>query len=98
MSKGAVQLDRSFHLPFQEVGSPPSTAMTNTDANPATDWQRRLDDLGSTAVAELEGTRDAAGLEQWRITHLGRKSALSDLLGGMGSLAPDERKAVGSAA
>src|SRR5207302_11262861 len=37
-------------------------------------------------------------LEQWRITHLGRKSALSDLLGGMGKLAPDERRAVGSAA
>jgi phenylalanyl-tRNA synthetase alpha chain len=72
--------------------------MTNTDANPTTDWQRRLDEIRSTATAELDGARDAAALEQWRITHLGRKSALSDLLGSMGKLAPDERKAIGGAA
>jgi len=72
--------------------------MTDTDASPATDWQRRLDDLRSTAIGELDKAGDAAALEQWRITHLGRKSALSDLMGGMGKLAPDDRRAVGSAA
>jgi phenylalanyl-tRNA synthetase alpha chain len=72
--------------------------MTDLDASPAIDWQRRLDELRATAVGELDRANGAAALEQWRVTHLGRKSALSDLLGGMGKLAPDERKAVGSAA
>jgi phenylalanyl-tRNA synthetase alpha chain len=72
--------------------------MTDTDASPAGDWQRRLDELRSTAVGELDRAGDAAALDQWRITHLGRKSALSNLLGGMGKLAPDERKSIGSAA
>jgi phenylalanyl-tRNA synthetase alpha chain len=72
--------------------------MTDTEASPTADWQRRLDELRSTAVGELDGAGDAAALEQWRVTHLGRKSALSDLLGSMGKLAPDERRIVGSGA
>jgi phenylalanyl-tRNA synthetase alpha chain len=72
--------------------------MTDTDASPATDLQRRLDDLRSAALDELDSAGDAGTLEQWRITHLGRKSPLSDLLGGMGKLAADERKLVGSSA
>ncbi len=72
--------------------------MTDTQASPAADWQRRLDELRSAAVGELAAAGDAAALEQWRVSHLGRKSALSDLLGGMGKLAPDERRVVGSEA
>jgi phenylalanyl-tRNA synthetase alpha chain len=72
--------------------------MTDTEASPAEELQRRLDQLRSTAVGELDGVNDAAALEQWRVTHLGRKSALSDLLGGMGKLAAEERRTVGSAA
>jgi phenylalanyl-tRNA synthetase alpha chain len=72
--------------------------MTETDASPGTDWRGRLDTLQSLALNQLEQAVDAGGLEQWRITHLGRKSALSDLLGGLGKLGPDERRAVGSAA
>jgi phenylalanyl-tRNA synthetase alpha chain len=72
--------------------------MTETDASPATESRRRLEELRSTALNELDGVADAGALEQWRITHLGRKSALSDVLGGLGKLSPDERRAVGSAA
>jgi phenylalanyl-tRNA synthetase alpha chain len=72
--------------------------MTDTDASPATDWQARLDGLRASAVGDLDLAGDAAALEQWRVKHLGRKSALSDLLGGMGKLTPDERKVVGSTA
>src|SRR5947209_8772344 len=72
--------------------------MTDTEANPAADLQRRLHDLRTRARAELDRAQDGAALEQWRIEHLGRKSALSDLLGGMGKLAADERKLVGSTA
>ncbi len=72
--------------------------MTDTEASPAANWQRHLDELQSTAVSELDAAGDAAALEQWRVSHLGRKSALADLLGSMGKLAPDERKIVGSGA
>src|SRR5262245_60583081 len=72
--------------------------MTETDAGPGTDWRGRLDTLQSTALNHLEHAVDAASLEQWRITHLGRKSSLSDFMGGLGKLGPDERRAVGSAA
>jgi phenylalanyl-tRNA synthetase alpha chain len=72
--------------------------MTDIDTGTGADWQGRLDELRSTALGALDGTADAAALEQWRITHLGRKSALSDLLGGMGKLGPDDRRSVGSAA
>ncbi len=41
---------------------------------------------------------DAAALEQWRVTFLGRKSALSELLGGLGAMPKDERAAIGQAA
>lgn len=73
--------------------------MTDTDAGPGTaDSLGRLDELKATALGQLEHADDGAALEQWRITHLGRKSALSDLLGGMSTLSPDDRRAVGSAA
>ena len=72
--------------------------MTDTDAGPGTDWRHRLDDLQSSALSQLERAADAATLEQWRITHLGRKSALSDLMGGLGKLGADERRVVGAAA
>ncbi len=72
--------------------------MTNTDASPSSNLQRRLDEIQTTALSQLEHAADAAALEQWRITHLGRKSAISDLLGGMGKLSPDERRVIGSAA
>jgi phenylalanyl-tRNA synthetase alpha chain len=74
--------------------------MTETDASRdvSPDWREPLERLRSTALRQLDQSVDAATLEQWRITHLGRKSALSDLLGGLGKLAPDERREVGSAA
>ncbi len=72
--------------------------MTETDASPGTDWRHRLEALQSTALDQLESAREAAALERWRTTHLGRKSALSDLMGGLGKLSPDERRTVGGAA
>jgi phenylalanyl-tRNA synthetase alpha chain len=97
MSKGAIQLDRSFHLPFRRL-PPTLNIMTDTSASPGADWRVQLEALQSTALAQLDGTADAAALEQWRIAHLGRKSALSDLMGGLGQLGPEDRRAVGSTA
>ena len=62
------------------------------------EWQPRLEALRTTAIGELEAAADAGSLEQWRVAHLGRKSGLSELLSGLGKMAPDERRAVGQAA
>lgn len=75
--------------------------MTDTATSLGADWQRRLDDLRATALGQLDSvgaTADADALEQWRVTHLGRKSPLAELLSGLGKLAPDDRRQVGSAA
>jgi phenylalanyl-tRNA synthetase alpha chain len=47
------------------------------------------------ALAELERVRDLGGLEQWRIQHLGDKSALRVALGGLGQLPADQRREAG---
>jgi phenylalanyl-tRNA synthetase alpha chain len=61
-------------------------------------WQQQLESVEHAALAELEQASDASALERWRTTHLGRRSGLSDLLGGLGKLPKDERAAVGQAA
>jgi phenylalanyl-tRNA synthetase alpha chain len=63
-----------------------------------TDLRQSLDVLRNTALRQLAEALDAAALERWRVTHLGRKSALSDVLGGLGKLAPEERREIGAAA
>src|SRR5689334_6866019 len=85
----AVPTGPLFSLPFSEVRG--STMIE-------TDWQRRLDDLRNEAHQKLDAAGDAEALEQWRIAYLGRKSALSDVMGGLGKLAPEERRALGAAA
>jgi phenylalanyl-tRNA synthetase alpha chain len=61
-------------------------------------WQEQLESIEHAALAELEQAADAAALERWRTTHLGRRSPLSDLLGGLGKLPKEDRAAVGQAA
>src|SRR5690349_11856179 len=96
MSKGAVP---NRAAPFiSSAWRSPKHTMTETDASPGTEWRSRLDTLQSTALTELEQAADAGGLEQWRIAHLGRKSALSELMGRLGKLAPEERRTLGAAA
>lgn len=72
--------------------------MTDTDAGPGADSLSQLQALRSTALAELEESVDAAALEQWRIAHLGRKSALSELMGSLGTLSPEDRRTIGRGA
>ncbi len=61
-------------------------------------WRERLDAIERQAQAQLAQANDSAALEQWRVAHLGRKSALSEVLGGLGAMPRDERAAVGQAA
>ncbi len=62
------------------------------------DWHERLAVIRRRAEEQLGHAEDSAALEHWRVTHLGRKSALSDLLGGLGAMPKEERAAVGQAA
>jgi phenylalanyl-tRNA synthetase alpha chain len=61
-------------------------------------WQDQLEQIQHSALGELEQAPDSAALEHWRTTHLGRRSQLSDLLGGLGKLPKEERASVGQAA
>jgi phenylalanyl-tRNA synthetase alpha chain len=57
-----------------------------------------LNEIEKTALDALEGTQDEGALESWRVTHLGRNSALMKVFGGLGALSKEERPAMGQAA
>mgnify|MGYP005839913007 CR=1 FL=1 len=57
-----------------------------------------LNRLEAEALKELETVSNLEGLDGWRITHLGRKSALSQLLRDVGQLPREERPAFGQRA
>ena len=56
---------------------------------------KQLEELKSKALHELEETRDARGLEAWRVHYLGKKGPLTAILRSLATLPLDERKAVG---
>ncbi len=55
----------------------------------------QLDQLEREALAQLAEAGDAAALEAWRVTYLGKKSRLMTILGDLGKLPPAERPAIG---
>lgn len=57
-----------------------------------------LEVLRSKALEELAQAEDAATLDQWRISYLGRQGAVTQVLRGLGELAPEERRTTGQAA
>jgi phenylalanyl-tRNA synthetase alpha chain len=60
--------------------------------------QEELKEIQGAALAALDATQDEAALEAWRVTHLGRSSALMGVFGGLGGLSKEERPLVGQAA
>jgi len=58
----------------------------------------QLEELRVNALQELEGINNIKELEPWRIRYLGKKSGLTQILRGLGSLPPEERKVVGARA
>ena len=50
------------------------------------------------ALEELEAAGGQDELERWRVAYLGRSGHLTQILRGLGSLPPDERRRVGAAA
>ena len=57
-----------------------------------------VEEVQSAALQELESAEDPAALEQWRIAYLGRRGKLTQILRGVGSMSPDDRRRVGAAA
>ncbi len=56
---------------------------------------KQLDEIREQALAALEAVADLAELDVWRIKHLGKKSALNQILRDVGKLPREERPAVG---
>ena len=52
----------------------------------------------SSALLELESAPGLDEVEQWRVAYLGRSGRLTQILRGLGSLAPEQRRTVGAAA
>ena len=53
---------------------------------------KQLDELKRQALEQLSGIGDARELEMWRVRYLGKKSELTRVLRGLGTLPLDERK------
>ena len=55
----------------------------------------QLDKIERQALAELQDVQDDEALQRWKVAHLGRSSPLMKAFDGLGSLAKEERPAVG---
>ena len=58
----------------------------------------QIEDLRSRALADLESAPDLKSLDEWRVSFMGRRGELTQLLRGLGSLPAEERPRVGAAA
>jgi phenylalanyl-tRNA synthetase alpha chain len=58
----------------------------------------QLETTQTTALAELASLTDEPALETWRVTHLGKKSAIQSVFDGMKNLTKEERPVIGKAA
>ena len=56
----------------------------------------RVDQVRGEAIEELDRLATADALETWRISYLGRRGRLTTILRSIGSLAPEQRQAVGA--
>lgn len=56
-----------------------------------------IEHIVERAEAEFAGIDDAAALEQAKARYLGKSGSVTELLKGLGKLAPEERKSVGAA-
>ncbi|MCH8108834.1 MAG: phenylalanine--tRNA ligase subunit alpha, partial [Chloroflexi bacterium] len=58
----------------------------------------RVEEVKSKALGELGSIESLEQLEEWRIAYMGRRGQLTQILRGVGSLSPDERRSIGAAA
>ncbi len=60
--------------------------------------QQRMTALQTEALAALEKASTPKEMEDWRVAYLGRKGPMAQLLRGLGSLEPEERRSAGALA
>ena len=58
----------------------------------------KLNEIERSGLEALKDARDESTLEAWRVTHLGRSSALMQVFSGFGGLTKEERPVVGARA
>ncbi|RLD05526.1 MAG: phenylalanine--tRNA ligase subunit alpha, partial [Chloroflexota bacterium] len=58
----------------------------------------KIEQIKKTALLALAEIKEEAGLNQWKVTHLGRSSAIMDVFKNMGSFSKEERGQVGRTA
>ena len=58
----------------------------------------QVDEVMASAMAELEAADSLERLEEWRISYLGRRGKLTQILRGLGDMSPGDRRAVGGVA
>src|SRR5581483_44726 len=77
-------------------------ALRSSAGPPGTDWGNevieQLEELKTRALEDLARIQDLDRLEEWRISYLGKRSELNQILRGIGTLAPADRRAVGQIA
>ena len=57
-----------------------------------------IEEIKARALRELDAIEQLDGLDEWRVAFLGRRSELTQVLRGVRSLPPDDRRRVGGAA
>ena len=57
-----------------------------------------LNEIEKTALDALASVSNESGVDEWRVTHLGRSSALMQVFSGLGTLSKEDRPAAGQAA
>jgi phenylalanyl-tRNA synthetase alpha chain len=67
-------------------------------ATPLENLKAQLATLQATALDSIAQAQTLEALEQLRVNYLGKKGEISQILGGMGKLAAEERPAIGAAA
>ena len=58
----------------------------------------KLEEIKQAGLTALKAVADEDSLNQWKVTHLGRSSAIMDVFKNMGSIPKEERGNVGRAA
>ena len=58
----------------------------------------KLSEIEKSALDKLQSVDNESSLDVWRVTHLGRSSALMGVFSGLGALSKEERPTVGQAA
>ena len=57
-----------------------------------------IEEVRAKALTELEAADSLESLEEWRVTFLGRRGQLTQILRGLGSLSPEDRREAGASA